>query len=187
MVALAIMPILCGLVQGPGAGQARAERSGLAKVTASTIDRRCLIAGAAPLLALYPLASLAKTEKYLPPGQETEEFKTFDARATAFKRAQLQYKQTWQKLTDQLLSATNDAEAIEAFAALKKAFLENGERNLPEGLSRDAFLRQVRRKQREMEAKGMWEKPVRMEFLELKTGIDSSLKPKSASDGPVMG
>ncbi|KAG8469444.1 hypothetical protein KFE25_005899 [Diacronema lutheri] len=156
----------------------------------SAIDRRCLVGSFAPLLALRPLASLAAADlPYLPPGQETEEFKSLDARATAFKREQIKYASDWQQLTSRLVSATTDAEAIDAFVALKKAFRESGRSNLPEGVSRDAFLKKVRRKQREMEADGKWEKPVRMEFLELKTAIDTSLRPKGMSDSgaPTFG
>lgn len=177
-MAVFVLMSAIGLVKGP-APLTRGP-------AASAIDRRCMVGGLVPLLALQPLASLA-ADRYLPPGQETEEFKSLDARATAFKRAQMLYRENWEELTDQLMGSKDDAEVAMALAALKKAFRENGEGNLPEGVSRDSFLRQVRRKQRQMEEKGMWDKPVRLQFLDLKTAIDTSKRPKSMSDGPVFG
>jgi hypothetical protein len=151
------------------------------------VSRRCAVGSALPLLALRPLASLAATP-YLAPGQETEEFKSLDARASEFKRKQLAYKKQWEEITARFISAPSDDKAFESLGELQRIFRESGEK-LPEGLSRDAFLKTVRRKQRDMEAAGKWEKPVRMRVLELKTAIDNSLKPKGMSDNgtPVFG
>ncbi|KAJ1627331.1 hypothetical protein T492DRAFT_1025926 [Pavlovales sp. CCMP2436] len=151
-----------------------------------SISRRGLLAATAVPLFAFPLASLAAP--YLPPGSETDDFKSLDKSATDFKRRQIQYKATWAELTDKLLAAKSDDESIEVIGAMQKAFLEGGG-SLPEGVSRDTFLRSVRRKQKAMEAIGMNEKPVRMSVLALKSTIDVSRKMKGMNDvgqGPVF-
>jgi hypothetical protein len=144
------------------------------------LGRRCAIGVAAlPLLGLAPLASIAKEAiSYLPPGEETEEWKTLDARAAEFRKKQQEYKKVWEGITAAFIAAPDDETALAALTNLKTAF--DGAGSLPESVSRDTFLKTVRRKQREMEAAGKWSKPVRMQVLELKTAIDVSQRPKSS-------
>lgn len=153
------------------------------------VGRRCALGVAAlPLLGLAPLAGIAyDAAGYRPPGEETEEFKSLDARAAEFRRKQLEYKKIWEGLTATFVAAPDDEATLAVLANLKKTFYEVGAGSLPESVSRDAFLKTVRRKQREMEAAGQWAKPVRMSVLELKTAIDVSKRPKSMTDGPVFG
>lgn len=152
------------------------------------VGRRCALGAAAlPLLGLAPLVGIAYDAGYLPPGEETAEFKSLDARAAEFRSKQLAYKKVWEGLTAVFVAAPDDDATLAALGDLKKAFVEVGAGSLPESVSRDAFLKTVRRKQREMEAAGQWAKPVRMRVLELKTAIDISKRPKGMTDGPVFG
>eukprot|EP00304_Pavlova_gyrans_P009310 CAMPEP_0206044034 /NCGR_PEP_ID=MMETSP1466-20131121/11353_1 /ASSEMBLY_ACC=CAM_ASM_001126 /TAXON_ID=44452 /ORGANISM="Pavlova gyrans, Strain CCMP608" /LENGTH=174 /DNA_ID=CAMNT_0053418913 /DNA_START=93 /DNA_END=617 /DNA_ORIENTATION=- len=168
-----------GITTKPGSKAALSKQAG--------IKRRDAFLAALPILAMRPLATLALSE-YLPPGEETQEFKSLDQRATEFKRKQLSYKKKWEELTDKFAAARDDEEAMASLKAFQNAFFEEGNANLPEGVSRDAFLRTIRRKQKDLEAKDQWQKPVRMRFLDLKTAIDQSRRPKGMNDGaPVMG
>lgn len=141
------------------------------------LNRRGLLGAFLPVLAMRPLATLAVSE-YLPPGSETEEFKALDSRATEFERKQLAYRKEWQQRVEALTSSTTDEQVLAALEGLRQSFRKTGDGNLPEGVSRDAFLRTVRRKQRDMEAAGLWGKDVRLSVLDLKTCIDSARAPK---------
>eukprot|EP00307_Rebecca_sp_RCC1486_P010108 CAMPEP_0119414680 /NCGR_PEP_ID=MMETSP1335-20130426/7120_1 /TAXON_ID=259385 /ORGANISM="Chrysoculter rhomboideus, Strain RCC1486" /LENGTH=189 /DNA_ID=CAMNT_0007439567 /DNA_START=29 /DNA_END=598 /DNA_ORIENTATION=- len=150
------------------------------------LNRRGMLGSFLPVLAMRPLATLAVTQ-YLPPGSETEDFKALDSRASDFERKQAAYRAEWKARVNGLLSAQSDAEVLAAFDTLRASFRKTGGSNLPEGVSRDAFLKTCRRKEREMEAAGMWGKEVSLSFLDLKTEIDKSRAPKKMGEGPAFG
>lgn len=183
---MAVVVVAFMAIAGSAAAPVARARGRPAPMDGNFQRRKFLYSGLMPMLLMRPLASLAVGE-YLPPGMESDEFKRLDARATEFKRQQLAYKSKWNSSVQELLGARTDAELLAAFKNLREVFNGTGNGFLPEGVSRDDFLRQCRRKEREMENKGLWQKPVRMEFLDLKMAIDKSQRPKGMGDSPSFG
>ena len=94
--------------------------------------RRSVLAGAAALLTLGPLApAMANTAPML--DKPREGFGTDESKRSAFKEKQKKYKKAWRKSLSDLEFATTDAEAIAAVDNLYALIKENNF-EVPEGV-----------------------------------------------------
>ncbi len=96
-------------------------------------QRRGVLAGAAALVTLGPLAppAMADTEPML--DKPMEGFGTDEEKRAAFKAKQKKYKKAWRKELSNLEFASNDAEAISAVDNLYGLLKENNF-EVPEGV-----------------------------------------------------